>query len=56
MSDPYVSMASTNPIRLNGALDATLYRPYLAKMGGNTSSIIPNTSSWVAKLISMSSW
>ena len=49
-------MASEKGIRRKGAEEATLYLPYLAKMGGNTSSSTANTSSWEAKAISISSW
>ena len=45
LSEPYFSIASLNEIRANGAVDAVLYVPYFAKIGGSTSSTTANTSS-----------
>ena len=42
-------------MRLKGAEEATLYVPNFANIGGSTSSSTANTSSCVAKAISMSS-
>ena len=55
LSEPYFSMASVKGIRRKGAELARSYLPYLAKMGGSTSSSTANTSSWEAKAISISS-
>ena len=57
----YLLLGRDKPVRVavqaveKGAVEATEYVPYLAKMGGRTSSSTAKTSSWEAKAISISS-